>query len=241
MTGARTLFVTGTDTAVGKTRVACALIRAARERGIKVCGWKPVATGCQRTEQGLRNADALALQASAGTDEPYELLNPCAFEPAVAPHLAAALARRPIRLAGLDRAHRDLAQRYELIVAEGAGGWRVPLDEVWTLGAWVAEREWPVLLVVGVRLGCLNHAMLSAEAVARDTQLAGWVGNVLPPSMELLEENLATLRARLSAPCWAVVPAGAEEVADRGALVETLERWRRIRSPELLLPADPRP
>jgi dethiobiotin synthetase len=241
LTGARTLFVSGTDTAVGKTRVACALIRAARERGIKVCGWKPVATGCARTGSGLRSADALALQEAAGTDEPYELLNPCAYEPAVAPHLAAALARRPIRIIELDRAQRELAQRYELIVAEGAGGWRVPLDEAWTLGAWVAEREWPVLLVVGVRLGCLNHAMLSAEAVARDTQLAGWVGNALPPPMELLEENLATLRARLSAPCWGIVPVASEDFADRSALMEALERWRRIRPPESLLPGDPRP
>jgi dethiobiotin synthetase len=241
LTGARTLFVTGTDTAAGKTRVACALIRTARGRGIRVCGWKPVATGCEPTAGGLRNPDALALQAAAGTDEPYALLNPCAYEPAVAPHLAAALAHRAIRIAELDRAHRELSQRYELIVAEGAGGWRVPLDEAWTLGAWVAEREWPVLLTVGVRLGCLNHAMLTAEAIGRDTQLAGWIGNVLPPPMELLEENLATLRARLAAPCWGVVGAGAEDVADRGALGDALERWRRIRSPESLLPADPRP
>ena len=238
---ARTLFITGTDTAVGKTRVACALIRAARERGLTVCGWKPVATGCERTPEGLRNADALALQAAAGTDEPYELLNPCAYEPAVAPHVAAMLARRPIRIAELDRAHRELARRYELIVAEGAGGWRVPLDEAWTLGAWVAEREWPVLLTVGVRLGCLNHAMLTAEAVARDTQLAGWAGNVLPPPMEVLEENLSTLRERLAAPCWGIVPCGAEEFANPKALFDALERWRRIRPPESLLPADPRP
>ena len=238
---ARTLFVTGTDTAVGKTRVACALIRAARERGIKVCGWKPVATGCERTAEGLRNADALALQAAAGTDEPYELLNPCAYELAVAPHVAADLARRPIRLAELDRAHRTLAQRYELIVAEGAGGWRVPLDDAWTFGAWVAEREWPVLLTVGVRLGCLNHAMLTAEAVARDTQLAGWAGSVLPPPMDVLEENLSTLRARLAAPCWGIVPCGSEEFANPRALGDALERWRRIRPPESLLPGDPGP
>jgi len=238
---ARTLFVTGTDTAVGKTRVAGALIRAARRNGIRVCGWKPVATGCERSADGLRNADALALQAAAGTSEPYELLNPCAYAPAVAPHLAAELARRPIRIAELDRVHRELAQRYELIVAEGAGGWRVPLDQAWTLGAWVAEREWPVLLTVGVRLGCLNHAMLTAEAIARDTQLAGWVGNVLPPPMELLEENLGTLRARLAAPCWGVVPAGSEDAADGAALGDALDRWRRIRPPESLLPADPRP
>jgi dethiobiotin synthetase len=223
---ARTLFVTGTDTGAGKTRVACALIRAARARGIKVCGWKPVATGCERTAGGLRNADALALQDAAGTDEPYELLNPCAYERAVAPHLAAALEQRAIRIRTLDDAHRELSRRYELIVAEGAGGWRVPLDEAWTLGAWVAEREWPALLVVGVRLGCLNHSMLTAEAIARETRLAGWAGSVLPPPMELLEENLATLRARLAAPCWGVLPCGAQEFADEGAAAGALERWR---------------
>jgi dethiobiotin synthetase len=223
---ARTLFVTGTDTGVGKTRAARALIRTARSRGTRVCGWKPVATGCERTAAGLRNDDALALQEAAGTREPYELLNPCAYERAVAPHLAARLEQRPIRIAELDRAHDELARRHELIVAEGAGGWRVPLDEAWTLGAWVAEREWPVVLVVGLRLGCLNHAMLTAEAVARDTRLAGWIGSVLPPEMDLLEENLVTLRERLAAPCWGVLASGAEDVSDRAALGTALERWQ---------------
>jgi dethiobiotin synthetase len=224
---ARTLFVTGTDTGVGKTRAARALIRAARARGTRVCGWKPVATGCERTATGLRNADAQALQEAAGTREPYEVLNPCAYERAVAPHLAASLERRPIRIAALDSAHAGLAGRYELIVAEGAGGWRVPLDEGWTLGAWVAEREWPVLMVVGLRLGCLNHALLTAEAVARDAHLAGWIGSVLPPEMDLLEENLATLRERLAAPCWGVLACGAEDAAaDPAGLGQALERWR---------------
>jgi dethiobiotin synthetase len=223
---ARTLFVTGTDTGVGKTRAARALIRTARARGTRVCGWKPVATGCERTAEGLRNPDALALQQAAGTREPYELLNPCAYERAVAPHLASRLEQRPIRITDLDRAHAELAQRYELVVVEGAGGWRVPLDEAWTLGAWVSEREWPVVLVVGLRLGCLNHALLTADAVARDTRLAGWIGNVLPPEMELLEDNLATLRERIASPCWGVMPCGAEGVADCDGLGTALERWR---------------
>ena len=222
---ARTLFVTGTDTGVGKTRAARALIRAARANGTRVCGWKPVATGCAPTAEGLRNDDALALQDAAGTHEPYELLNPCAYERAVAPHLSARLEHRAIRTADLDRAHAQLAQRYELIVAEGAGGWRVPLDEAWTFGAWVAEREWPVVLVVGLRLGCLNHALLTAEAVARDTKLAGWIGNVLPPEMELLEENITALRERLAAPCWGVLPCG-EEPAQAEQLGQALARWR---------------
>jgi len=221
---ARTLFVTGTDTGVGKTRAACALIRVARQRGLKVCGWKPVATGCERTEEGLRNADALALQQAAGTREPYALLNPCGYERAIAPHLAAALERRPIRVTDLDRAHAELASRYDLIVAEGAGGWRVPLDEAWTLGAWVAEREWPVLLVVGMRLGCLNHALMSAEAIARDTRLAGWVASVLPPPMPLLAENLAALRQRLSAPSWGEIGCGESDFADLRAAGAALKR-----------------
>jgi dethiobiotin synthetase len=223
---ARTLFITGTDTGVGKTTVACALIRQARAQGVKVCGWKPVATGCTVTPDGLRNDDALALQAAAGTDEPYALINPCAYEPAVAPHLAAAEAGRPIRIAELDRAHRALAARYELIVAEGAGGWRVPLDEAWTLGAWVAEHEWPTLLVVGMRLGCLNHALMSAETIARDTRLAGWVASVLPPPMPLLEANLATLRHRLSTPSWGEIGCGQTDFADIGAAGAALERLR---------------
>lgn len=227
---ARTLFVAGTDTGVGKTTVACALLRQARALGIRACGWKPVATGCERTADGLRNADALALQEAAGTDEPYALLNPCAFEPPVAPHLAAAQAGRAIRLAELDAAHRQLAARYDLIVAEGAGGWRVPLDEAWTLGAWVAEHEWPVVLVVGMRLGCLNHALMSAETIARETRLAGWVASVLPPPMDLLEENLAALRRRLSAPCWGEVPCGAKDFAEVPEISAALKRLREGRA-----------
>lgn len=220
----RTLFVTGTDTGVGKTTVACALIRLARAQGLKVCGWKPVATGCERRREGLRNSDALALQRAAGTDEPYELINPCAFEAAVAPHLAAQQAGRAIRVAALDEAHCELAQRHDLIVAEGAGGWRVPLDEAWTLGAWVAEREWPALLVVGMRLGCLNHALMSAQIIAGETRMAGWVANVLPPVMDLLDENLATLRGRLSARCWGEIDCGAGDFAQPAAAGKALRR-----------------
>jgi dethiobiotin synthetase len=211
-----TLFVTGTDTGVGKTRVACALIRQARSEGIKVFGWKPVATGCLQTPSGLRNDDALALQAAAGTDEPYELLNPYAFEPAIAPHLAAKLAKKQIRTQKLDRVHRELKTRYDLIVCEGAGGWRVPLGETWTFGAWAAEHEWPVLMVVGMRLGCLNHAMLTAESISRDAPLAGWVANVLPPAMPMLEENIATLKEKITAPSWGRIACDAESFAEPG-------------------------
>lgn len=208
---AKTIFVTGTDTGVGKTLVSCALLRRLRADGIKVCGFKPVASGCARTRDGLRNADALALQKAAGTKEPYERINPYAFEPAIAPHLAAQESGTRIRTSRLRDAHAALAKDYELIVAEGAGGWRVPLDETWTMAEWIAEQEWPVILVVGVRLGCINHALLTADAIMRGTRLLGWVANVLPPEPEALAGNIETLKAHLSAPLLGVIPAGGNE------------------------------
>ena len=216
---AKTLFVTGTDTGVGKTTVACALLRLARSEGIRACGWKPVASGCERTADGLRNADALALQQAADTQEPYEKLNPYAFEPGVAPHLAAQASGHPIRIAELDRVHAEMSRDYELIVVEGAGGWLAPLNEMWTFGAWVAERQWPVLLVAGMRLGCLNHALLAVESISRRTRLAGWIANVLPPAMDRLDENIASLHERISAPCWGILRAGNPPQFDDAAAV----------------------
>lgn len=234
---ARTLFVTATDTGAGKTLVASALLHALRADGRKVCGFKPVAAGGIDTPQGLRNEDALALQEAGGTHEAYELLNPCLLREPAAPHLAAELEGRRIRIAELDIAHRELASRYEVIVAEGAGGWQVPLDDVWTLGSWAAEREWPVILVVGMRLGCLNHALLSAESIARRAKLAGWIANVLPPQMPLLEGNIETLRRRFAAPLLGVIPAGADAAAAGKALDTAL--LRRLCQPPKVEPEDP--
>lgn len=194
------VFVTGTDTGVGKTHVACGLLRAARARGIDACGYKPVASGCRKTVQGLRNADALALQDAAATREPYAAINPYAFAPAIAPHLAAAEARLRIERRVLDRAHRDLARRHELLVIEGAGGWLVPLGRRWTIADWVGEHDWPVVLVVGMRLGCVNHALLSAESIQRRTPLLGWIASELPPRQPALDQNLADLAQRMPAP-----------------------------------------
>lgn len=218
MTVARTLFVTATDTGAGKTLAACALLHALRAQGLRACGFKPVAAGGIETPEGLRNDDALALQEAGGTSEPYELINPCLLREPAAPHLAAEMEGRRIRRADLDVAHRELASRYEIVVAEGAGGWQVPLDEVWTLGSWVAEREWPVILVVGMRLGCLNHALLSVESITRRAKLAGWIANVLPPQMPLLEGNIETLRKRIAAPLLGIIPAGADAAAAGQAL-----------------------
>jgi dethiobiotin synthetase len=159
----RSIFITGTDTGVGKTHVAQGLLRAARRQGIRACGFKPVASGCRSTPAGLRNADALGLQAAAGTCEPYEVINPYAFKPAIAPHLAARAAGQRIDPRRLDAAQRRLAAAYEWVLIEGAGGWQVPLNAKLGFADWVELHRWPVLLVVGLRLGCINHALLSAE------------------------------------------------------------------------------
>ena len=195
-----TLFITATDTGAGKTHVACGLLRAARAQGIRACGYKPLASGCALTPQGLRNEDALALQAAAATDEAYAAINPYAFAPAIAPHLAARAAGIAVDVARLTAAHARLSARYELVVVEGAGGWQVPLNEHDSFADWVSTQQWPVLLVVGMRLGCINHALLSAESIARRAALLGWVANALPPEMPYLADNIATLEQRMPAP-----------------------------------------
>ncbi|MDE2148553.1 MAG: dethiobiotin synthase [Gammaproteobacteria bacterium] len=203
---AQTLFVTGTDTGVGKTRVALALLRALRTAGIDAVGFKPVASGARRTPAGLRNADAMALWRAGPQPLAYRRVNPCCFAPPIAPHLAAREARRRLSAAQLDRAHDWLARRHAVVVVEGAGGWHVPLDGRERLSDWVLRRGWPVLLVVGLRLGCLNHAMLSAEAIG--APLSGWVANLLPPPLPRLTGNLATLRRVLPAPQWFALDCG---------------------------------
>lgn len=213
-----TIFVTGTDTGVGKTRVACALLRRARLRGLHACGFKPVASGCERTAAGLRNEDALALLAESAPGLDYRAVNPLALQPAIAPHLAARAAGLTIDPLMLGRAYAQLVRTHERVVVEGAGGWRVPLDAQTGFDDWVAAQRWPVVLVVGLRLGCINHALLTAESILRRTALAGWVANVLPPQQPNWQDNVDTLRLRLPAPLWGVVPTGAEIESAAAAL-----------------------
>lgn len=213
-----TVFVTGTDTGVGKTRVACALLRRARLRGMRACGFKPVAAGCERTDAGLRNDDALALLAESAPGLDYAAVNPLALEAVIAPHLAARDAGLSIDPLMLGRAYAQLARAYEQVVVEGAGGWRVPLDARIGFDDWVAAQRWPVVLVVGLRLGCINHALLTAESILRRTALAGWVANRLPPEQPNWQDNVDALRLRLPAPLWGVVPMDAEIDAAAAAL-----------------------
>ncbi|MCS4285400.1 dethiobiotin synthetase [Pseudomonas sp. BIGb0278] len=213
-------FIAGTDTDVGKTTIAAGLLHAARLQGLSTLAAKPVASGCAVTSKGLRNADALALIDQSTVQLPYERVNPFAFEPAIAPHLAAREAGVALAVPALLKAMQGiLAEGADFTLIEGAGGWRVPLSDHANLSDLAIALKLPVILVVGVRLGCINHALLSAEAIARDgLQLAGWVANVIEPRTSRLEENLASLAERLPAPCLGRVPklkqASADAVAE---------------------------
>ena len=205
-------FVTGTDTEIGKTTIAAGLLHAARLAGLSTAAAKPVASGCVQTADGLRNDDALALLSECTLALRYEEVNPLAFEPAIAPHLAAQEAGVRLNVAALQGpVQAVLDKRADFTVVEGAGGWRVPLAEGQALSDLAIALQLPVILVVGVRLGCINHALLTAEAILRDgLPLAGWVANLVEPQTSRLEDNLATLAERLPAPCLGYVPRLAE-------------------------------
>lgn len=203
----RVYFIAGTDTGVGKTLVASALLTKAEQQGLSTAALKPVAAGCEQTPEGLRNEDALALQRAITTPMSYEQINPVALEPAIAPHIAAQQAGKMLSVARLAGYCRGALGQADFTLVEGAGGWRVPLNPGETLADLARELKLPVILVVGMRLGCLNHALLTAEAIRRDgLPLAGWVGSVIEPDMPCLKENLGTLGMMLKAPCVGILP-----------------------------------
>jgi dethiobiotin synthetase len=202
----RAVFVTGTDTGVGKTFVAVELLRALAREGFRACGMKPVAAGFDASGE---NADVTALDAAGNVAAPRAERNPYAFAEPVAPHLAAEATGRPIELAPIARAYACLGMRADALVVEGAGGALVPLDATHDMLDIAAALSLPVLLVVGMRLGCLNHALLTALALQRrGLELCGWVANELPPGMPLLAANVETLTRRLGVPPVAVLAPG---------------------------------
>ncbi len=198
------VFVTGTDTGIGKTEVAAGLIAAAAKLRLKAVGMKPVASGAEATPEGLRNTDALSLMAASNLKKLYAEVNPYCFAPPIAPHIAALEAGVEIELEAIRRAYAGLCQGADAVVVEGVGGWQVPLSPVLELPDLARALELPVLLVVGLRLGCLNHALLTARAIRADgLELAGWVANEIDSSFMRPEANLATLEAELGAPLLA--------------------------------------
>lgn len=201
------VYVSGTDTGIGKTLASCALLHALRGHGLRAVGMKPVASGCARIDGDWKNADALALQTAGEPGIAYADINPFALEHPLAPELAARDAGVEVALPPILDAYARLAEHADALIIEGVGGWAAPLSTSLMQADLVRALRVPVLLVVGLRLGCLNHALLSARAIAADgAHLAGWIASHVDPAMERVDDNLAMLRARMPAPCWGVLP-----------------------------------
>ena len=214
----RAFFVTGTDTEVGKTFVSEAILILLNKKGLLTGGYKPIAAGCKLTAQGLRNEDALALQKHSSIDLGYDEVNPIAFEAAIAPHLAAQnlsedKTAQPISIDTVREGFIALLQKKpDVLIVEGAGGWRLPLGidfegQPRYLSEFVVETNLSVILVVGMRLGCLNHAVLTAECIRNDgLKIAGWIANQVDPDMSFLESNISSLQTLLDAPFIGTIP-----------------------------------
>ncbi|WP_166254162.1 dethiobiotin synthase [Marinobacter salicampi] len=217
------LFVTGTDTGVGKTLVSAAILHAFARKGLRTLAMKPVASGCEETAEGLRNEDALMLQAAMTESLPYAQVNPIALAPAIAPHVAASQAGKQLSSARLAGFVRGLQLRpADLFLVEGAGGWRVPLNDQETYAQVPRELGLGIVLVVPLKLGCINHALLTVEAIQADgLKVAGWVANRPDPEvMTCEEETLLYLRRHLPGMCLGVLPWQAEP--DPGQLADYL-------------------
>jgi dethiobiotin synthetase len=218
----RGYFVTGTDTDVGKTLLACALLHAFAARGLRVCGMKPVAAGAAEVDGVLVNDDVAQLIAAGNIEAPREQVNPYCFAPAVAPHIAAAASGRPIRIDVIEDRFGQLTQRADVVIVEGAGGFCVPLNDTHSSADLAHRLALPVILVVGMRLGCLNHALLTAQAIrARGLALAGWVANHIDAAMAEADANVAALQSRLDAPLLARIAHNA--APDAAAIAQQLD------------------
>ena len=204
----RHFFVAGTDTDVGKTEISAALLEKANQQGLRTIGLKPVAAGCEPSEEGLQNSDALLLQKTASVKLSYNEVNPISFEAAIAPHIAAEQTGKRLsadRIAALCRG--SMMNPHDFLLIEGAGGWRVPFSRKETFADVAKLLGTPVILVVGMKLGCINHALLTVEAIVRDgLRVAGWVANRIDPDMQCYTENVATLETMLRAPLLGEVP-----------------------------------
>jgi dethiobiotin synthetase len=216
----RGIFITGTDTEVGKTLVATALLRAFASRGLGVVGMKPVAAGASKSSGGLVNDDVEALTLASSVAAPRHLVNPYCFEPAIAPHLAAEMTGHSIAMAPIVAAYAALTQLADMVIVEGAGGLLVPLNAREDFADLAQALGLPLVLVVGMRLGCINHALLTAEVAGkRGLILAGWVANTLDPRMKVFDGNLATLRERLPVPLLGIIPHGPPGADQAGKLL----------------------
>lgn len=201
-------FVTGTDTDAGKTFCASAILYQAQRQGLTSLGLKPIAAGCSETDEGLRNDDALSLIAHSSEKLPYKEVNPIALRAAIAPHIAAEQEATPVSVKQLQRLLQPgLAHNAQLTLIEGAGGWLVPLNQQENLSDLAVALNLPVILVIGLKLGCINHSLLTVQALQQQgLTLAGWVGSCVEQHMPVREQNIITLKQQISAPCLGIVP-----------------------------------
>ena len=205
-------FITATDTDAGKTFVTTGLLEALSKSGFKTLGFKPVASGCVMTEYGLRNEDALKIINAADSKIDYSLINPYAFEAPIAPHIAAHNVGVSINLQTIADTIFNSLNDIDYVLVEGVGGWMVPLNDQQTMADLAALLNFPVIIVVNMRLGCINHALLTVDAIEqKGLNIAGWLANQAENSMELLQENIASIESRLSPPLLGVIPHGAKQ------------------------------
>ncbi|MGF1766420.1 dethiobiotin synthase [Enterovibrio makurazakiensis] len=203
----KSYFVTGTDTEVGKTVASMAIMQAVAKAGYSVVGYKPVAAGSKETEDGPMNSDAIRLRECTTVDVDYEEVNPSLLHAACSPHIAAELENTTVDFAQLSRGLKNIQTKADFTLVEGAGGWRVPVSYDSTLADWVGQEKLPVILVVGIKLGCLNHAYLTAEAVRRDgLEIVGWVANRVNPGTEHYSDIVKTLEHHLGVPKLGEIP-----------------------------------
>ncbi len=205
----KAFFITGTDTNVGKTYIACALLKHFSSIGLKSVGMKPVSAGIESHSTEYRNEDVIKLSSAGNVNASLEWVNPYSFPQPVAPNLAAGLSGVAISCDKIIEAYDCLSELADVVIVEGAGGVLVPLNDRETIADLAIKMDLPMILVVGIRLGCINHALLSVEAIqSRGLKLAGWVANQIDPAMEMYEENVLCLKERISAPCISEVKLG---------------------------------
>ena len=203
----KAFFITGTDTGVGKTYVACKLIQDYVAQGYKVIGMKPVAAGCEFVDGEWVNEDVLRLIQASNVKAPRELVNPYSFKAPIAPHIAAEQAGVEIKIEVIQQAFNQLASMADIVIVEGAGGFLVPLNHRQSMADLAAALDIPVILVVGMKLGCINHALLTMEAIkARQLDLHGWIANQIEPGMAVYDENIAAIAQKMGANCMANYP-----------------------------------
>ncbi len=203
----KSFFITGTDTDIGKTTAALALMRNLKLKGYSVGAFKPVAAGCHKTAAGLRNDDALKLQALCSANVDYTLLNPYVYKASIAPHIAAEQTRHPIDINYIKQCYENIRSLADYMIVEGAGGWLVPINRQQSMADVAKALNIPVVVVVGMKLGCINHSLLTFDAIKQhDCQIVGWIANTLVPDMDNFTENLDFLKHKLSAPLLATIP-----------------------------------